>query len=48
MSQKNQLKDELVIIFDLGLTFMDQPRFFGNCPPTPPLTQHFALSESER
>ena len=23
----------------------DQFRFLGNCPPTPPLTQHFALSE---
>ena len=24
---------------------MDQFRFLGNCPPTPPLTQHFAPSE---
>ena len=24
---------------------LDQFRFLGNCPPTPPLTQHFALSE---
>ena len=23
----------------------DQFRFLGNCPPTPPLTQHFALSK---
>ena len=25
--------------------FMDQFKFLGNFPPTPPLTQHFALSE---
>ena len=24
---------------------LDQYRFLGNCPPTPPLSQHFALSE---
>ena len=24
---------------------LDQFRFQGNCPRTPPLTQHFALSE---
>ena len=23
----------------------DKFRFLGNCPPTPPLSQHFALSE---
>ena len=23
----------------------DQSRFMRNCPPTPPLSQHFALSE---
>ena len=23
----------------------DQFRFLGNCPPTPPLSHHFALSE---
>ena len=23
----------------------DRFRFLGNCPPTPPLSQHFALSE---
>ena len=23
----------------------DQVRFLGNCPPTPPLTQHYALTE---
>ena len=29
-----------------GLTvFVDQFRFPGNCPPTPPLSHHFALSE---
>ena len=27
-----------------SLVFLDQFRFLGNCPPTPPLTQHFALS----
>ena len=26
--------------------YMYQFRFPGNCPPTTPLTQHFALSES--
>ena len=25
--------------------FSDQFRFVGNCPPTPPLSQHFALHE---
>ena len=24
---------------------LDQFRFMGNCPPTPPVTQHFALCE---
>ena len=24
----------------------DQFRFLGNCPPTPPLSQHFALNEN--
>jgi len=24
---------------------LDQFRFQGNCPPTPPLTQHFATNE---
>ena len=24
---------------------LDQFRFLGNCPPTPPLSQHFALGE---
>ena len=23
----------------------DEFRFLGNCPPTPPLSQHYALSE---
>ena len=26
---------------------MDQFRFLGNCPPTPPLAQHFAPSEKQ-
>ena len=25
--------------------FLDYYRFLGNCPPTPPLSQHFALNE---
>ena len=25
----------------------DHYTFLGNCPPTPPLTQHFALSETQ-
>ena len=27
------------------LAHQDQYMFLGNCPPTPPLSQHFALSE---
>ena len=26
---------------------MAQFRFLGNCPPTPPLSQHFALREKQ-
>ena len=29
----------------IPLMFLDQFRFLGNYPPTPPLSQHFALSE---
>ena len=29
------------------LASSDQFRFLGNCPPTPPLTQHFAPSETQ-
>ena len=33
-------------VFNLSCwTKMDQLRLLGNCPPTPPLTQHFALGE---
>ena len=28
-----------------GLDQKDQFRFLGNCPPTPPLSHHFAISE---
>ena len=28
-----------------GVLFTEQFRFLGNYPPTPPLSQHFALSE---
>ena len=28
-----------------GVLFAEQFRFLGNYPPTPPLSQHFALSE---
>ena len=31
----------------LVLDVSDQFRFLGNCPPTPPLTQHFASSETQ-
>ena len=31
----------------LGPNFSDQLRFPGNCPPTPPLSHHFALSEKQ-
>ena len=34
------------IHYCLHLDIWDQFRFLGNCPPTPPLCQHFALSES--
>ena len=27
------------------INFTDKLKFPGNCPPTPPLSQHFALSE---
>ena len=27
--------------------YLDQFRFLGNCPPTPPLTQHFAPSKKQ-
>ena len=30
----------------LVLDVSDQFRFLGNCPPTPPLTQHFASTET--
>ena len=28
-----------------GIKITDQFRFLGNCPPTPPLSQYFALNE---
>ena len=28
-----------------ALIFLDRYMFLGNCPPTPPLSQNFALSE---
>ena len=31
----------------LVLDVSDQFKFLGNCPPTPPLTQHFASSETQ-
>ena len=31
----------------LVLDVSDQFRFLGNCPPTPPLTQHFASTEMQ-
>ena len=27
---------------------MDHFAFLGNCPPTPPLSQHFALSKNQK
>ena len=33
--------------FSEKLLVNDQFRFLGNCPPTPPLSQHFALSEKQ-
>ena len=34
-----------VFVFFFELKFWDHKTFLGNCPPTPPLSQHFALSE---
>ena len=31
--------------YSVSIKFLDQFRFMGNLPPTPPLTQHFVLSE---
>ena len=31
----------------MNLNFSDHYTLPGNCPPTPPLSQHFALSEIE-
>ena len=33
----------LILVLDVS----DQFRFLGNCPPPPPLTQHFAPNESQ-
>ena len=30
------------------LQLMDHFVFLGNCPPTPPLSQHFALSKNQK
>ena len=36
----------VVIVYNpISQTVLDQYRFLGNCPPTPPLTHHFALGE---
>ena len=32
------------VIFNSKLDYLG---FWGNCPPTPPLSQHFALSEKQ-
>ena len=34
-----------VLSGSLGQVDLDQFRFLRNCPPTPPLSQNFALSE---
>ena len=33
-------------VFTIVLDSLDPVRFLGNCLPTPPLSQHFALSEN--
>ena len=45
-SQKSSSRD-CPFVPDLGRyeIFMDQFKFLGNWPPTPPLSQHAALSE---
>ena len=40
-SADNQCRD----LWGPGIKITDQFRFLGNCPPTPPLSQHFALNE---
>ena len=34
-------------LFTLANDLLDQFRVLENCPPTPPLSQHFALSEKK-
>ena len=35
----------IIIIIISSQKALDQFRFLGNCPPTPPLSHHFSLSE---
>ena len=37
----------LQIKINFRLKFLDYYTFLGNCPPTPPLSQHFTLSEKK-
>ena len=34
-----------ILLRVVSVTPSDRLRFLGNCPPTPPLSHHFALSE---
>ena len=34
-----------ILIYRTWVIISNEFRFLGNCPPTPPLIQHFALSE---
>ena len=42
---RNSFQQGMKTIYDKQLRDTDQLRFLRNCPPTPPLTQHFAKSE---
>ena len=49
LSDRERSNDVWVIntaeLFGLTEVKVDHYTFLGNCPPTPPLSQHFALSE---
>ena len=38
-------KSNHLFVFYMEVIMSDHKTFPGNCPPTPPLSQHFALSE---
>ena len=44
-STKNERRVVCIVIKSDSIVISDQFRFLENCPPTPPLSQHFVLSE---